>query len=290
MTIHEAGRQLLFELFHLYDEREAANIMDWVMENITGWKKIDRVTNKTVPLSAAQEELLRQYTTELQTHKPVQYVLQEAWFYKMKLYVDENVLIPRPETEELAEWLLSEITSSGFRVPGSQFAGSILDIGTGSGCIALALKKNLPAAEVYACDISKAALAVAKRNADDQQLRLQFQLLDILSKEERKQLPEFDIIISNPPYIPIRDKSKMSNNVIYHEPHLALFVENNDPLVFYRAIADFSIAHLKKSGSIYLEILETLANEVIQLYREKGFSKIELKKDLQGKDRMLHVS
>ena len=253
------------------------------MENITGWKKIDRVTNKAVPLSAAQEKLLRQYTVELQTHKPVQYVLQEAWFYKMKLYVDENVLIPRPETEELVQWLIAEAGSR------KSEAERILDIGTGSGCIALALKKNLPAAEVYACDISEGALVVAKRNASDQQLKLQFLLLNILLKEERKQLPEFDILISNPPYIPLHNKATMSNNVINHEPHLALFVENDDPLIFYRAIADFSLSHLKKDGSIYLEIHEDLANEVIQLYNEKGYSKIELKKDLQDKDRMLRI-
>lgn len=293
MTIHEASRRLLFELFHLYDEREAATIMDWVMEHVTGWKKIDRVTNKTVPLSAAQQQLLQQYTAELQTHKPIQYVLREAWFYKMKLYVDENVLIPRPETEELVEWVIAEwgvgSLESGV---GSRESGvsRMLDIGTGSGCIAVALKKNLPAAEVYGCDISEGALTVAKRNADGQQVPVQFQLLDILSAEERKQLAQFDIIVSNPPYIPLRDKATMANHVVSYEPHLALFVENNDPLIFYNAIADFSASHLNKRGSIYLEIHEDLGEDVMLLYKDRGYNNIELRKDLQGRDRMIKIS
>jgi release factor glutamine methyltransferase len=283
MTIHEASQQLLFQLFHLYDEREAKNIADWIMENITGWKKIDRVVNKNVPLSAMQENLLKQYTHELQLHKPVQYVLHEAWFYKMKLYVDENVLIPRPETEELVEWVIAEVGNQ------KSEAGSMLDIGTGSGCIPLALKKNLAFFDIHSCDISEGALEVARRNAIEQQLEIQFHLLNILSEEERTALPQFDIIVSNPPYIPQKDKTTMAANILNYEPHLALFVKNNDPLIFYKAIADFATTHLKKAGSIYLEIHEDFGNEVINLFKEKNYNKIELKKDLQGKDRMIKI-
>jgi release factor glutamine methyltransferase len=290
MTIHEASRQLLFELFHLYDEREATNIADWVMENITGWKKIDRVVNKAVPLSNTQEKLFKQYSEELQAHKPVQYVLHEAWFYKMKLYVDENVLVPRPETEELVEWMIEGVRSSEFGVWSPERVVRILDIGTGSGCIPLALKKNLPSFEIHGCDISEGALTVAKRNAAEQQLEINFHLVNILSAEERKVLPPFDIIVSNPPYIPLKDKTAMAPNVTSHEPHIALFVENDDPLLFYKAIAGFASTHLEKEGSIYLEIHEEMGNAVINLFKENGYNKIELKKDLQGKDRMIKVS
>ena len=291
MTIHEASLQLRFQLFHIYDEREAGNIAELVMEHITGWKKIDRVMNKTVPLSATQEQLLEAFTGALLDHKPLQYVLHEAWFYGMKLYVDENVLIPRPETEELVDWLVKESVSSE-SVAHSLEAGTkkIFDIGTGSGCIPLAIKKGLPGAEVHACDVSNAALEVAKKNATDCKLNIHFHLIDILDVAARDQLPVFDIIISNPPYIPEEDKILMAANVLQYEPHLALFVEENDPLLFYRVIADFAKKHLNKGGSVYLEIHENMADAVKNLYKQKGFINIELRKDLQGRDRMIRVA
>jgi release factor glutamine methyltransferase len=290
MTIHEASQQLRFQLFHVYDDREAGNIADLVMEHITGWTKIDRVVNKSVPLSARQQEQLEAYTRTLLAHTPLQYVLQEAWFYGMKLYIDENVLIPRPETEELADWIIKDNTSSKFEVQSSQ-AGvkNVLDIGTGSGCIPLAIKKKLPHFEVHAIDISEGALQVAKKNAAAQQLTIHFQLLDILSVAARQSLSPFDIIVSNPPYIPQSDKTSMAPNVLQYEPHLALFVADNDPLLFYKAIADFAITHLKKNGYLYLEIHEDMAQAVISLYRQKRFATIELRKDLQGRDRMVKV-
>jgi len=290
MTIHEASLQLRFQLFHIYDEREAGNIAELVMEHITGWKKIDRVINKTVPLSAIQEQLLEAFTRALLDHKPLQYVLQEAWFYGMKLYVDENVLIPRPETEELVDWLVKEVVSpvSTAHSPEAD-TKKIFDIGTGSGCIPLAIKKSLPGAEVHACDVSNAALEVAKKNATDCKLNIHFHLIDILDVAARDQLPAFDIIISNPPYIPEQDKILMAANVLQYEPHLALFVEENDPLLFYRVIADFAKKHLNKGGSVYLEIHENMADAVKNLYKQKGFINIELRKDLQGRDRMIRV-
>ncbi|MEP6748629.1 MAG: peptide chain release factor N(5)-glutamine methyltransferase [Bacteroidota bacterium] len=285
MTIHEASQQLRFQLFHIYDEREADNITDMVMDNITGWKKIDRVVNKTVRLTGTQEKMMDDYTKALLDHKPLQYVLHESWFYGMCLYVDENVLIPRPETEELVDWLVKGIANLTL-VAGK----SILDIGTGSGCIPLAIKKTLPGAAVHSCDISEGALNVAKKNAADQKLGIHFHLLDILSQTDRDQLPLFDIIISNPPYIPHKDKTAMAANVLQYEPHLALFVEDSDPLIFYKAIADFAKNHLAENGSIYLEIHEDMANPLVDLYKQKGFPNIELKKDLQGRDRMVRVS
>ena len=291
MTIHEAHQQLRFQLFHLYDEREAGNITDLVMEHITGWKKIDRVVNKTISITDLQKQLLEKYTNALLNHTPLQYVLNEAWFYNMKLYVDENVLIPRPETEELVDWLVKEVRSRKSLIDSQSHAvNNILDIGTGSGCIPLAIKKNLPLLEVHSCDVSEAALNVAKKNAADLRLNIHFHLLDILSATARNQLPVFDIIISNPPYIPQRDKASMAANVIQYEPQLALFVADNDSLLFYKAIADFAELHLSENGSIYLEIHEQMGEAVINLYKEKGFSKIELRKDLQGRDRMIKAS
>jgi len=281
MTIHEASMQLRFQLFHMYDEREAGNITDLVMENITGWKKIDRVVNKTVPLTQKQEKILEAYTKLLLDHMPLQYVLHEAWFSGMLLYTDENVLIPRPETEELVDWLIKDANKS------SPKEKKILDIGTGSGCIPLAIKKNIPAYEVHSCDISAAALKVAEKNAAAQKLNVKFHLLDFLSETDRNKLPLFDIIISNPPYIPKKDKTTMSANVLQYEPSLALFVENADPLIFYKAITGFSKTHLDKDGVIYLEIHEEMADASIEMLKENGFANIELRKDLQGRDRMI---
>lgn len=296
MTIHGARQYLAAQLTPVYDDREAANIADWVMEHLTGLKKIDRIIHKETPLSATQISLLEKYTAALLTHMPVQYVLHEAWFYGMRFYVDENVLIPRPETEELVEWILQE---SRIRYPAtrsSQYAavpaGSgprILDIGTGSGCIPIALKKQLPAAIVYACDVSEGALQVARKNAQALNTTIQFFHLDILQPANWALLPETDIIVSNPPYIPARDKATMRENVLQHEPHLALFVEDHDPLLFYRTIAAFAGRYLRPGGNIYVEIHEDLGPAVTQLFAATGFTHVVLKKDLQGKDRMVRA-
>ncbi len=283
MTVQQASKQLLFQLFHIYEEREANNISGLVMEKITEWKRIDRIMNKEVTLSPEKEKLLASYTAALLTNKPVQYVLNEAWFYGMKLYVDENVLIPRPETEELLEWVGKDIRKSESEL-------SILDIGTGSGCIALGLKKKLPLAKLFASDVSEPALAVAKKNAMYLNEEIHFIHSNILMHTAIVELPKVDIIISNPPYIPFQDKAGMHSNVVLHEPHLALFVEDNDPLVFYNAIADFAVTNLNSAGAVFVEIHEHMSNSVRELFIQKGFKNIELRKDLQGKERMVKVS
>ena len=288
MTIQDAGRHLLSQLSAIYDDREAANIAAWVMEHLTGWTRIDRVVNKDVALTAPQRRQLDNYTTALLAHKPVQYVLHEAWFYGMKLYVDENVLIPRPETEELVDWIVKEASSPGVAGSNPVFP-TILDIGTGSGCIALGLKKGLPGAEVHALDVSPGALATANRNATEQKLGITLHEVDFLSEQARAALPPFDIIVSNPPYIPVRDKATMAANVLNHEPHLALFVANNDPLQYYKAIAAFAKKHLNPGGAVYMEIYEEAGNTVLELFRQSGFVHTILKEDLQGKNRMVKV-
>lgn len=275
MTIQESSRHLIQNLATIYDDREAANIADWLMERLTGWTKVERLLNKQAELPLQKMELLASYTKDLLLHKPVQYVLNEAWFCGMKLYVDEHVLIPRPETEELVEWIASEIKE-----------GTILDIGTGSGCIAVALKKKLPQLNVNACDVSEEALKVAKKN---QGAPINLIQADMLDKKEWNKLPQVNVLVSNPPYVPLKDKHSMQANVLQYEPHIALFVQDDDPLIFYRAIADYAEKNLLPGGAIYVEIHEDLAEDVQELFRAKGFTHIHLKKDMQGKDRMIRA-
>jgi release factor glutamine methyltransferase len=281
MTIRQAYQQLLLQLYELYDDREAAHIANWVMEHITGLPRIDRILHKDLPLTESQLSLLQQYTQELLLHKPVQYVLQEAWFAGMALYVDENVLIPRPETEELTEWMLQLVPAV---FPGET---TVLDIGTGSGCIPIALKKKKPHWQVHALDISAAALQVASRNATAQGTAIVFHEADILNETGWPRLPQPDVIVSNPPYIRQSEQAQMQRNVLAFEPHLALFVPDTDALLFYREIARFALAHLNPGGLLFFEINEALGKHMITLLEELGFTGVELKQDLQGKDRML---
>ena len=322
MTIHQAYQQLLLQLFEIYDDSEAHNIADWVMEHITEWKRIDRIVNKEFPLSIQKEEQLKKYTAELLNHRPVQYVLGEAWFAGMKLYVNEKVLIPRPETEELVEWVKKAAScklqaASKGRVGSGQFPFakasadkwavnstttneqrttvngqrssviSILDIGTGSGCIPVALKKKLPAADITAIDVCSEALSIAVENAVNNETEIDFKLLDFLDKGKWDELGKYDIIVSNPPYVKKSEVNAMRKSVLDYEPSLALFVPDEDALIFYKQIADFSLLHLKENGMLFMEINEALGNEVMDLFKQKGYSNVELKKDMQGKDRMV---
>jgi release factor glutamine methyltransferase len=281
MTLNDYQQQLLSKLSQLYDQREAANIADWVMENITGWKKIDRVVNKHADLSTLQIARLEQVSKDLLMRRPVQYALGEAWFYGMKFYVNESVLIPRPETEELVEWVVNDFGNKKHQ------ALSILDIGSGSGCIPIAVKKKLEWASVESCDVSEAALQVAKQNAAELNADVEFHHLDFLDAANRDQLRMFDIVLSNPPYIPGAEIIEMEKHVVDFEPHIALFVEDHNPLVFYKAIADFSKQHLKNGGAVYMETHMALANEVAALFTGEPFRSVEVRKDLQGKDRMV---
>ena len=283
MTLHQATHWLTTELIRLYDQREAANIAALVMEHVTGWKRIDRLMNKQHELLPEQLDLLHLFADQLMQHRPVQYVLGEAWFYNMRFYVDEHVLIPRPETEELVDWVVQDVRSN----PDKQMGLQLLDVGTGSGCIAAALKKELPAAQVYACDVSKAALEVAGRNAAANKTPVSFLRADFLHSEQRNGLPDVDVLISNPPYIPLNNQAAMQAHVLQYEPHGALFVADDDPLVFYKAIADFAQTHLRQKGAVYMEIHEDMADAAKKLFQAYGFKEVEIRKDLQGKDRMV---
>jgi release factor glutamine methyltransferase len=283
MTTGEFYNDLKSELKTIYDDREAENISDWVFENVTGLKRWERRENQNEELNKSDSEKLKKYLEELLKHKPVQYILNEAWFYKMKFYVNENVLIPRPETEELVEWIVKDERNN---VRDNSKQTNIIDIGTGSGCIPVSLKKQLPDAGITAIDVSEKALLVSKKNAKKLNVSIDFFKIDFFKEDEWKSFPQFDIIVSNPPYIPISEKEILAKNVTDFEPGIALFVVGNDPFIFYKTIAKFSELHLNENGKIYVEVHEEYAKQVKVIFENAGFIS-EIKKDIYGKERMV---
>jgi release factor glutamine methyltransferase len=285
MTIREIQVRLQSQLQTIYAEREASNIVHLVMEFITGQKRIDRLMNSDKEIDADEAAAFKNITPRLLNHEPVQYVLGEAWFYGMPLKVDANVLIPRPETEELVQWIIE--TVKDWPQPANRNY-KIMDVGTGSGCIAIALKKNLPEYfESWACDKSDGALTLARQNADEQKALVDFVGMDFLDAPQRMQLPHIDIIVSNPPYIPMKGQKEMDANVLNFEPAMALFVPDEDPLLFYKALADFGKQKLQSNGYLFVEIHESLGKAVTDLFKAEGYKEVVLKKDMQGKDRMV---
>ena len=274
------------ELKERYPKEEIDSFIWIVLNDLLLISKDEMPAKKDKRLNTKDAAKLHSIINELKTHKPLQYVLGTTEFYKCSIRVNEHVLIPRPETEELVEYILQKTRGEG---QGTSEI-NILDIGTGSGCIAIALKKNLPQANVSAIDISEEALLTAKANAILNQTKINFLQADILKAKDKVEDKEgndrFDIIVSNPPYVRASEKEKMNKNVLDFEPHLALFVNDEDPLMFYRAIVDFAIHNLSQKGKLYFEINETLGNEVKKLLEGKGFKNVEIKKDMSGKDRM----
>jgi release factor glutamine methyltransferase len=253
------------------------------MEHVTGKNKTDRIIHKTIALSNEQLLSIEIFTQQLLLHTPLQYVLNEAWFAGMQFFVNENVLIPRPETEELVEWVCTDVQQNSNAASNKL---KVLEIGAGSGCISISLYKKMKEPFITALDVSEAVLDIAKRNALTNDAEINFIQFDFLEESQWKTLPVFDLIVSNPPYIKTSESSTMHQNVLGFEPHLALFVPDNDALLFYRKIALFGKDHLQKNGLIYVEINEALGNETAELFTSNNYT-IELKKDLQGKDRML---
>ncbi len=280
MTIDEARKEIIKNIGNIYEQNEANNIAELLIESITKLPRSERIIKGDETLPNSQKNLLHSSISRLQKHEPIQYIINEAWFAGMRFYVDRNVLIPRPETEELVEWAVEE-----YRIKNSPF--KILDVGTGSGCIAIALKNKLPLSEVWACDISDQALNVARINADALHATIDFVPLNFLDPGQRKQLPNVDAIVSNPPYVPQNEKTEMKKNVVEYEPSTALFVTDDDPLIFYKAIAEFGREKLNKGGSIYAEIHENLGEPIKRLFLSAGYQTVQLKKDLQEKDRMI---
>ena len=282
MTLPGAEEHIAKEIKSIYNTAEAAAIAGLVIENITGQSLTERISHKKYLLDEKQVDQLHRFVSRLRQHEPVQYVLNEVWFYGFKFYVDRNVLIPRPETEELVDWVIKDC-----KFPINEL--SILDIGTGSGCIPVSLKRKLRRADVWSCDVSEAALEVARRNAVAIGSDVNFITLDFLNVEQRKTLPAFDIIISNPPYVPENNKEQMRDNVLKYEPALALFVPDDDPMLFYKTIAGFAGTHLHPRGAIYLEIHEDLGKAVSKLFTDNNYT-TEIKKDMQGKERMVKAT
>src|SRR6187455_1203226 len=281
MTLNEARTVLTKELKNVYEIDELRNIIELVIEHITNMTRAEQVKNKVPYLTCTQLENIDLITERLKKNEPVQYVLGETWFAGMKFKVNKNVLIPRPETEELVDWIIRDAMSYEPR------AMSILDIGTGSGCIPITLKKKLPEANVSAIDVCSEALFTATENAIDLNAEVNFLLLDFLDEEKWKELAQFDIIVSNPPYVKQSEINTMHDRVKEFEPHLALFVPDEDALLFYKKLSDFSLNHLKPGGSLFVEINEALGEQVVNLFRSTGFANIELRKDMQEKDRMI---
>jgi len=278
MTLELAYSQLKYQLEILYETREASQIANMVMEHTTGILRMDRLIQKDLKLTHEQRKLLDARTNRLLNAEPVQYVLGEAWFAKKAFQVSSSVLIPRPETEELIDWIIKDNSEKEFQ--------NMLDIGTGSGCIPITLKAKLPNVNIMSIDISSEALTIAQNNAINHEVNIELKQVDFLEELNWQDLPLFDCIISNPPYIKDSERNRMSKHVVKYEPSIALFVSDEDPLIFYRKIAILGNQHLEKDGRIYLEINQTMGKEVLDLFQDYGY-KTELRKDMMENDRMV---
>ncbi|MBZ4043125.1 peptide chain release factor N(5)-glutamine methyltransferase [Flavobacterium hibisci] len=283
MKIKQYRTQFIKELSSLYDAYEAESFFYLILENKYNLRQIDLALNHELSFSDADLEVLESFLNELKKEVPIQYLLGKTNFYGLDFEVNENVLIPRPETEELVDWIINEN-----KILDKTKKLKILDIGTGSGCIAISLAKNLPNAEVYAMDVSKRAIETAKKNARNNNVKIIFILKSVLELEILKS--NFDIIVSNPPYVRHLEKQEIKKNVLDYEPHLALFVDDNDALVFYRKIAELAQKSLLEKGQLYFEINQYLGKEMTELLEKMNFKNIELRKDIYDNDRMMKAT
>lgn len=266
------------ELSGLYPPEEIESFIRIIFRKLKQYTLTDFVLKQDEVLAEKEKDQIKQIAARLKNREPIQYVLGETEFYGLPFRVKPGVLIPRPETEELVDWVLKSRKTESLR---------ILDVGTGSGCIPISLKKHWPKAHIMACDISEEALEVARMNAGLNQTEIAFFHLNILNPLLPDSFPKIDILISNPPYVTESEKAAMNDNVLKYEPARALFVPDHDPLLFYRALAIFGKNYLSHGGQLFLEINEAFGDECRDLLKENGFSYIRLKKDLQGKNRMI---
>lgn len=279
MTIQDVKIEFQRKLATFYEPKEIQSIFSLIAEDLD-FSPTYLILHKDDELSDTQKNFFEQCLQRLATAEPVQYIRGKADFYDLQFFVNPSVLIPRQETEELVNVILQENRNN---------TPKIIDLGTGSGCIAITLAKHLSNAKVSAVDVSEQALQTAKSNALKNDVSVEFYLGDMQDEVFMSQFPKFDIIVSNPPYVCHSEKNEMRQNVLHYEPHLALFVEDTNPLQFYRAIARFASEHLAENGTVYCEINETLGEETKQLFESFGFSKCEIRKDLFGKDRIVKV-
>jgi release factor glutamine methyltransferase len=284
MLIKNYKTTFLHELSSLYDEKESESFFYLVLESFHRKKRIDLALEPEMEMNALQLLRWESVLVELKKHKPIQYILGETEFFGLPFLVNENVLIPRPETEELVALILAEEE----KVKREEGKVMILDIGTGSGCIPIALKKNSPNAEVYAIDVSEKALATAQKNAALNNVEVHFILNNILETDHLEQT--FDIIVSNPPYVRNLEKAEINPNVFEYEPHLALFVADDDALLFYRKITELAKKNLNQNGQLYFEINQYLGKETVALVESFGFKNVKLLKDIYGNNRMISAA
>jgi len=280
MKIKQYRTHFIKELSPFYDAYEAENFFYLILEDKNKLRQIDLALNHELTFSELDFVVWDSLLAQLKKEVPIQYLLGKTNFYGLDFEVNENVLIPRPETEELVEWVINENSKTD-----QSKKIKILDIGTGSGCIAISLAKNIPNAEVYGIDVSKKAIETAKRNAFNNKAEVTFMLQNILETEALK--CNFDIIVSNPPYVRNLEKEEIKKNVLDYEPHLALFVEDNDALVFYRKIAILAQQNLSENGQLYFEINQYLGDETKDLLEKMNFKNIELRRDIYDNDRMM---
>ena len=266
------------ELTGIFSAEEIDSLIFLIFEKLKGFSHTQFLLDKDEELSKETQSEVEKIVFRLKKHEPIQYILGETEFYGLPFYSVPGVLIPRPETEELVQWVIRA---------NQQPAPILLDIGTGTGCIAIALRKNIPQSTVLACDISPVCIETARRNAELNAAEIQVFEYNILNQTPEVSFPELDIIVSNPPYVRETEKKQMEKNVLDYEPETALFVPDATPLMFYERIADFARIHLKNQGRLYFEINEAFGNECSEMLQEKGFAKIVLKKDIHGKDRMI---
>jgi release factor glutamine methyltransferase len=280
MSLQDTKQAIKHQLGNLYDAIEMNSMVNIIIEEVTGWDALHQNIHKNDALEPSQIEQLDHYVEQLLTGKPLQYIIQKAWFLGKAYFVNEAVLIPRPETEELVEWIIeyAQIINKPL---------SILDIGTGSGCIPISLKLAIPNAHITAIDISKEALAIAEQNAASYHTEIEWIAQDILQTKQLKD--RYDIMVSNPPYIPLREKVAMQKQVANHEPEIALFVPDQFPLIFYSKIAHIGKSALKPNGQLFFEIHYDQGEAIIALLNEMGYH-AELRQDIFGKDRMVRAS
>ena len=278
MTFSDLEKQFSAELSNIYAREEAAMLCFLSVQHRFQWTKASYLLNKQEVISDANKAYFLEILSQLKASKPIQYILGETDFYGRTFRVNPAVLIPRPETEELVKWVLDSVLIANL---------SILDIGTGSGCIAISLKLELPEADVVALDISAAALALAQENAALHKAAVRLIKKDVLLMQPTDVASTFDVVVSNPPYIALSEKNSMKANVLANEPHLALFVPNTNPLIFYERIVSIAQEKLNLGGFLFFEINERFGKEVLELLVKKGFKHVELRQDLGGKARMV---
>ena len=288
-TVSAIKEYFFNSLKDLYPKLEVESFFHILCDYFLGYSRVQVAMSLDKTMSESELLKFHYAIKDLKKFKPVQFITGTQFFYDVEFKVTEHTLIPRPETEELISSILENVLKTrSFHTNANEKQLKILDIGTGSGCIPISLKKSLPFAEITAIDVSNEALTIAKKNAVLNKVDINLTQQDILNTTSLNQL--YDVIVSNPPYVRESEKKEIKNNVLNNEPHMALFVEDNNPLVFYNKIAELAKNHLTKNGTLFFEINQYLGKETVELIKLKGFNKIQLKKDIFGRDRIIIAS